>query len=107
MRIDGKGMRAGSEARVQAIPGGVAVRIGRRFGPEQARELERRLRLLAPIQRLIVDFAAAAEVDDAAIGVLVQVIGRGLAGHVELRGLSLHQRRMLRYLGVSGGTATA
>lgn len=66
--------------------------------PRDVEALERRLPLLGPVQNLVLDLSGARDLDDAIVARLVEVL-RCSAASVELRGLSLHQRRLLRYLG--------
>ena len=86
------------QLRVQAAGSAVVIQPGPRFGSQEVNELERRLRLLAPIELIVVELAAARDVEDSAVDRLAHALGR-LAASVEFRGLSRHQRRLLRYLG--------
>jgi hypothetical protein len=72
---------------------------GKRFGADEARELERVLAASGAAE-VTLDVSHVV-LDDAAIGHLARAI-RGVGTRVRVRGLSLHQRRMLRYLGVDG-----
>jgi hypothetical protein len=84
--------------RVQALGHAVVVTVGSAVLPRDVEALERRLPLLGPVQHLVLDLSGARDLDDAIVARLVEVL-RCSAASVELRGLSLHQRRLLRYLG--------
>ena len=75
------------------------VHHGKRFGPDEARELERVLAASGATD-VTLD-ASQVALDDAAIGHLAAAL-RGAGVRVRVNGLTLHQRRMLRYLGVDG-----
>jgi hypothetical protein len=75
------------------------VQQGKRFGADEARELERVL-AASGVAELTLDVSDVA-LDDAAIGHLARAL-RHFAARVRVSGLTLHQRRMLRYLGVDG-----
>jgi hypothetical protein len=87
--------------RVEAARGVVAVRVGAVFQARECEELERRLAALAPMRRLVVDFSDTREADDSAVAQLAASL-RGLSPSVSLHGLSLHHRRVLRFLGLWG-----
>lgn len=84
--------------RVQALGNAVVVTVGSTLLRRDVDDLERRLRLLDRMEVLVVDLSRARDLDDAVVAQLAQAL-RCVAGYVELRGLSLHQRRLLRYLG--------
>jgi hypothetical protein len=84
--------------RVQAIGDAVVVTVGSNLLRRDVDDLARKLRLLGRMEVLVVDLSRARDLDDAFVAQLAEVLW-GIAGRVEFRGLSLHQRRLLRYLG--------
>lgn len=69
------------------------------FDVPAARLLENSLQRLGPGPGIRVDFAGVRRFNDFAVAVLAQAL-KGAAGSVKVRGLSLHQVRLLRYFGV-------
>ena len=78
---------------------------GRRFGAEEAGEVARLLSRIQPEQPITLDMTDVA-LDDAALGHLANAL-RFAGVRLELRGLSLHQRRLWRYLAAGPGTSSA
>ncbi|MFL5262372.1 MAG: hypothetical protein ACJ79R_01120 [Anaeromyxobacteraceae bacterium] len=72
---------------------------GKRFGADEARALEGVLAGSGAAE-VTLDVSQVA-LDDAAIGHLARALHR-VGARVRVRGLTLHQRRMLRYLGIDG-----
>ncbi len=79
--------------------GEVVIRIGRAFDRKTASRLAGWLGELPPKDPLVVDFSDVRDCEDFGLA----SVARGLASHDRLvvRGLTLHQRRMLRYFGVN------
>lgn len=84
--------------RVQAFGNTVVITAGGRLLPRDVDDLLRKLRLLGRVEVLAVDLSRARDLDDAVVAQLADGI-RCVAGRIEFRGLSLHQRRLLKYLG--------
>jgi hypothetical protein len=76
-------------------------RFERRFGPAEARALVKTLAAADPGSHVTLDFSDVREFEDVAVGALAEALTGCTRDLVDLRGLSLHQRRMLRYLGTS------
>jgi hypothetical protein len=85
--------------RADVRSGNVAVRLGRRFGMDDARRLQLAAAIMGPGARVVLDFTGTREFEDAALDALAQTL-RGLGSRATLCGLSGQQRRMLRYFGV-------
>lgn len=79
--------------------GAFLFRLSGRFGPEEARAVEKVLATAERGAHLVLDFTRVRELQDRAMGTLADGL-RCCRAAVALRGLALHQRRMLRYLGV-------
>jgi hypothetical protein len=75
-------------------------RFERRFGPAEARALTETLAAADPGSRFTLDFSGVREFEDVAVGALAQALAGCTRDAVALLGLSLHQRRMLKYFGV-------
>ncbi len=71
-----------------------------RFGPAEATALMETLAGVHAASRFTLDFSEVREFEDVAMGPLAQVLTSRSQELIDLRGLSLHQQRMLRYLGV-------
>lgn len=82
------------------------VRLDGRFDSVQARALEELLSMFRPIQHVVIDFAGVREADDAAVAGLARTLGGFPESRFTFRGLSLHLRRVLRYVGVDAGWAS-
>ena len=84
-----------------SAPRSVMLRMDRRFGPAEVEELQEVLARATPGSHLTFDFSAVREFQDLAVASLAQLLTRVPNATVEVFGLSLHQRRMLRYFGVN------
>ncbi len=86
---------------VEATRGTLQMRFGRRFAAAEAERLEETIVALGPVNRLTLDFSDVREFEDAAFVPLARTL-RSLdaTARVSMRGLTLHQRRMLKYFGV-------
>ena len=83
---------------VEAEHGTVLLKVGSRFASSDGERLEQTLGSLAPFSNLIVDFTDVREFHDAAFFSLSKVLRGCGEARVTLRGLTLHQSRLLRYL---------
>ncbi len=83
--------------------GEVVIRIGGAFDRKTASRLEGWLGELSSSDPLVLDFSAVRDCEDFGLA----SVARGLANHdrVVVRGLTLHQQRMLRYFGVKLASA--
>jgi hypothetical protein len=70
------------------------------FDPIAASRLRARLAEVPPDTCVVLDFSRAREVADLALAVLAAALATTRHPRVLLRGLTQHQERMLRYLGV-------
>ncbi|HTT71474.1 MAG TPA: STAS domain-containing protein [Anaeromyxobacteraceae bacterium] len=82
-----------------APTGDLLVHLNGRFGPTEAHEVGELLGTALNGSRLTLDFTGVREFQDLAFGALAEAVMHCPAT-VALRGLAMHQRRMLRYLGV-------
>lgn len=80
------------------------MRFGRRFAVAEAERLAETIAALGPVVRLTLDFSDVREFEDAAVVPLARILRALVPGSVSLRGLTLHQRRMLKYFGVEQDT---
>jgi hypothetical protein len=83
---------------IQTTRGKLWVRVGTRFGTTEAERLYEGVLALGPFTHLTVDFTAVREFHDAALPLLARTLGALPRVEVALRGLTLHQRRMLSYV---------
>ena len=69
-----------------------------RFGAEEAERVHEALLALAPVSALVLDLRRASDVQAAALAWLARELD-GLGGmRIELRGVTMHQARLLEYL---------
>ena len=83
---------------VQAKQGTVLLKIGKRFATPDAERLGQTVESLAPLSKVIVDFTEVREFHDAAFFLLSKALRALAKVKVVLRGLTLHQSRLLEYL---------
>jgi len=74
------------------------------FDPVAARALHARLDEMSSVTRVVLDFSRAREVEDSGLALLAGGVAASARLAVRFRGLSRHQERMLRYLGVNPAT---
>lgn len=89
---------------VQAAEGSspdVVFSITGSFDPFAASRFRARIADLAPDVPVVLDFSHATEVSDLALAVLASSFEPSARPRVVLRGLTHHQERMLRYLGIA------
>jgi hypothetical protein len=92
--------------RIRRNRDGLSIEPGASFVPEDAGDLCRLLAGLEPDEPVVIDFRAVRDCHDLALSLLARAILAGPA-RVTLRGTSQHQERLLRYLGVGTGRASA
>jgi hypothetical protein len=86
-------------------PGQYQLRFGSRFDVSEAEHLRDEVRALHPFAGLALDFSGVREFQDCAIAILASTL-RGLPREeVEVRGLTAHQWRLLKYFGIEPPTA--
>lgn len=71
------------------------------FDPVAARALHARLGEMAAVANVVLDFSRARAVDDSGLALLAGGATASDGPAIRFRGLSRHQERMLRYLGVN------
>ncbi len=86
---------------IEAEHGTVLLKLGRRFAAAEADRLAQTVRSLAPFSQLILDFTDVRELHEAGLLSLTKALAVVSGVKVVLRGLTLHQVRVLRYLGLS------
>ncbi len=92
---------------IEARQGMVFLKLDGHFTVRDAERVSEAVEALAPFSQLIVDFTEVREFHDAAFFSFSRVL-RGLAKvNVVLRGLTRHQTRVLRYLGLPLAEVTA
>ncbi len=85
---------------VRASAGTLFIRFKSRFGASEAERLREAILAFAPLSELVIDFTDVREFEDVAIVPLARTLGGLKHVPVRLRGLTLHQARMLRYFGI-------
>lgn len=85
---------------IDAIHDTLSVRMGATFGAPDVTRFEEAVSALGPFSRLTIEFAAVRECDDAALARLAGALASLASGEINLRGLTLRQRRLLSYLGL-------
>lgn len=90
---------------IDAIRDALDVRVGRTFGASDVRRLQETIEVLGPFARLTIDFGAVRQCDDAALARFASLLAWVPGAQISVRGLTLHQWRLLTYLGVHPGDA--
>jgi hypothetical protein len=85
---------------IEAEQGTVLIKLGRRFASPDAERLGQTLESLAPFSQLIMDFTDVREFPDASFFSLLKALPALADVTVVLRGLTLHQSRLMKYLGL-------
>jgi hypothetical protein len=85
---------------IEAEHGTILLKLGRRFTAPEAERVGQAVESLAPFSQLIVDFTEVREFHDAAFFSLSKALRALARVKVVLRGLTRHQARLLRYLGL-------
>lgn len=83
---------------VVASGGVMRVELRNRFGPEEAERLHEAVQALAPVSALVLDFAHVTDFQNAALHSLAQVLGELPEARLEVRGVTMHQARLLEYV---------
>ncbi len=95
------------DAHVDGPPFDAVFSIAGPFDPITASQFRVRLAELPPDACVLLDFSRAWDVADLALAVLAATIAAPRRPQVVLRGLTHHQERMLRYLGLDGAVLGA
>ena len=98
--VNGRPWQGEHAVHVQLADGSLLLRFGRHFGVAEAERLTETIRSFAPLTELTLDFTSVREFEDSACGLLAEALADNRALKVVLRGLTLHQSRVLRYFGV-------
>jgi hypothetical protein len=85
---------------IEEEDGTVLLKLGTRFTTPDAERLGQAVESLAPFSQLILDFSEVREFHDAAFLSLSKALRALAKVKVVLRGLTLHQSRVLKYLGL-------
>ncbi len=85
---------------IDAMRDSVRVRMGPKFDAGDVARLEEAVAALGPLAHIDIDFAAVRQSDDAALARLADALASIGSGEVALHGLTMHQSRLLTYLGV-------
>jgi len=93
---------------VEAQDGTVILKVlGGSFASRDAERMAELLGSLAPFSQLVLDFSKVRQCDNAALLPLVEMLRRFRNAAVVLRGLTLHEARLLRYLGLRASEVQA
>jgi hypothetical protein len=91
--------------RVHATPGAVVIRFGKRFSAPEAERVSETVLALAPVSSITLDFTDTRELQDATILPLASLVVKLQVDRVQLLGLTRHQVRLFRYLGLDPADA--
>jgi hypothetical protein len=83
----------------------VVFRFGGRLAASEVRQVSESLLALAPVSLVTLDLGGVREFDPAAIAPLAEILGNGGGARVRIRGLTVHQARLLGYFGHRDGTS--
>lgn len=91
---------------VEIKQGALVLRLGNAFTACDAERVVETMCAFAPLSRVTLDFAKVRRFEDAAFFPIAKALGVLAEVEVELRGLTLHHLRLLRYLeaGAVGST---
>jgi hypothetical protein len=90
---------------LDATRGALHLRFHSQFTVAEAKHLRKAVLELGPFERLTLDFSDVRELQDSAIPILASTLTALHHTHVMIRGLTMHQWRMLRYFGVEAPSA--
>jgi hypothetical protein len=85
---------------IDAVTDRLSVHVGRTFSARDVERLQEAFVALGPFSHLDIDFAGVRRCDDSALarlGTALTALDRGV---VRLRGLTVHQWRLLTYAGL-------
>lgn len=75
----------------------MVVRLTGEFTASRAQRLRETVRASAPLARITVDLSLSPEIEDTALVLLARTLGRTPGVKLSLRGVTLHQARVLHY----------
>lgn len=90
---------------LDARPGALQLRFHYRFTVPEAQHLRDAVLALEPIRRLTLDFTDVRELQDSALAILASTFNALPGTRIAVRGLTLHQWRLLRSFGVEAPPA--
>ena len=94
---------AGGDMNIEVARNTALVKFGTRFAPAEAERLYDVAQSLAPHSQLTVDFTEIRDFHDSAFILLAKALGARPGFKIVLRGLTIHQSRMLAYFGFGQG----
>jgi hypothetical protein len=86
--------------------GALALQIGHSFAPEDAERIHEVVERAAPGTPIQIDFRRVRDCQDYALALLARDLVGGRA-RIDIRGMSMHQRRLLGYFGVRAERAAS
>ena len=92
---------------IEAEHGTVLLKLGRHFTVQDADRLRQAVESFVPFSQLTIDFTEVRELHDAAFLSLSKTLAALVDVKVVLRGLTIHQVRVLRYLGMPAAEVRA
>jgi anti-anti-sigma regulatory factor len=87
--------------RIDAVTDSLSVHVGRTFSAADVERLQEAFVALGPFSNLDIDFAGVRHCDDSALACLASALTAWERGVVRLRGLTVHQWRLLTYAGLA------
>jgi hypothetical protein len=93
--------------RAEATQGTIHLSFESTFTAPDAERLQGTVLALRPFARLVLDFTAVREFHDSAIPVLASTLNALATGEIVVRGLTMHQWRLLGYFGVDAAAGHA
>jgi anti-anti-sigma regulatory factor len=81
--------------------GTLVIRFGERFAAEEVERASEAILVTSPLSQLTLDFGDVQHLDLTAIIPLAEALKRLQGVSVLFRGLTLHQSRMFKYLGIA------
>ncbi len=85
---------------IDAVRNTLRVRVGPTFEALDVEIIQNSVAALGPVSRLAIEFVDVRECDDAALAQLARMVSSLGKRKVTLSGLTMHQSRLLAYLGV-------
>lgn len=91
-----------SMERLESPGGGIVLRFEEGFGAAEARKAHQALEGAGRACPVVLDFSRVRRFEDSAIAVVAPDLVSDAGPRVRIRGLGMHQRRILEYFGVKG-----
>jgi hypothetical protein len=86
---------------VAVSPGKMVVKVDRRFGISEALRVRQTIEQIGPVRDVEIDFSSADPIEDPALLVIADLMKSRQECRFRLTGLTMHRRRLLRYMGVA------